>query len=170
MDTTNQLSRRGAVLMGVAFISGGIFPILIGTGGIARSDGDAPGWVALAAGAMFVCAGAAVILDYGVANGIAPDGDFTPGTPLWIRGANLALGLAIVGLMALVAGCIAFGSGPRHFTSTLTIPFLPQRWQSGELSGRIAFGAASVLLVLMFIVCGVSGVRRLQRGIITKRP
>ena len=154
--------------MGLAFIAAGAFPILIGIGAIAPSDGDAPAWVALAAGVMFVCAGAAVIVDYGIAGGVGPDGDFQPGTPLWIRATNLALGLAIVGLMASVAGWIAFGPGPRHFTSTLTLPFLPLRWQSGEISGRIAFGASSVLMAVMFVACGVSGIRRLQRGIISR--
>ena len=71
--------------------------------------------------------------------------------------------------MATVAGWIAFGSGPRQFTSALTLPFLPLRWRSGELSGRIAFGVSSILMVVMFVVCGISGVRRLQRGIISGR-
>ena len=96
MAANNQLSPRGAVAMGLAFVACGIFPILIGVGVIAPSPGDAPGWVATAAGVMFICAGAAVILDYGIAGGVGADGDFKPGTPLWIRGANLALGLAIV--------------------------------------------------------------------------
>jgi hypothetical protein len=67
--------------------------------------------------------------------------------------------------MTAVAGWVAFGRGPRHFTSTLTLPFLPLRWQGGELSGRIAFGASTVFLAIMFVACGVSGARRLYQGV-----
>ena len=169
MSPTNQLSRKGAAAMGAAFIAAGIFPMLIAAGIVKPSDGDAPGWVAAAAGLMFISAGLAVVLDFAVADGVGPDGDFKPGTPNSIRAANLVLGLAIVGLMASVTGWIAFGPGPRHFTSTLTLPFLPLRWQSGELTGRIGFGISTVLLVLMFVACGVSGARRLRRGIMVGR-
>jgi hypothetical protein len=161
----NQLSPGGAFVMGSLFIACGIPAILIGLGVIAPAASDAPGWVATALGLMFSCAGAAIIVDYGIGGGLGPAGDFKPGTPLSIRVANLALGLAIVGLMASVFGWVAFGPGPRQFTSTLTLPFMPLRWRSGEWTGRAAFGAFSILLVVMFIACGVSGVQRLRRGL-----
>jgi hypothetical protein len=165
MTPGNQLSPGGAVAMGTLFIVCGIPPILIGFGAIAPASHDAPGWVAAAVGLMFSCAGAAIIVDYGLAGGVDPAGDFKPGTPLSMRVANLALGLAIVGLMASVFGWVAFGPGPRRFTSTLTLPFMPMRWRSGEWTGRAAFGAFSILLGVMFVVCAVSGVQRLRRGI-----
>lgn len=168
MASRTQLSPGGAVAIGVLFIACGIPPILIGVGAIAPASTDAPGWVASAAGLMFACAGAAVIVDYGIGGGLGPDGDFKPGTPLSIRVANLALGLAIVGLMAAVFGWVAFGPGPRRFTSTITLPFMPLRWRSGEWTGRAAFGAFSLLLVLMFVAGGISGVRRLRRGIVER--
>jgi len=125
-----------------------------------------------AAGATFICGGLAVILDFAVAGGVGPDNDFKPGTPTVIRVLNLCLGLAIIGSMAAIAGWIAFGRGPRHFTTTLTLPFMPmpERWASGELSGRIAFGAASILMGLMFVACAVSGVRRIIAASKSSRP
>jgi hypothetical protein len=85
------------------------------------------------------------------------------GTPFAIRVASLVLGLAIVGLMGALFGWVAFGPGPREFSTTVSIPFLAGRWGSSALSGRIAFGIGAVLLALMFVACGVSGVTRLFR-------
>jgi hypothetical protein len=106
----------------------------------------------------------AVVLDYGVAGGIGPDGDLLPGTPLGVRAANLVLGLTVVALMAAVSGWIAFGSGPREFTTTISLPFWYSHDQSSDLSGRIVFGIGTLLLVAMFVACAVIGAQRLQRA------
>jgi len=168
MGNEQQLSPGGAVAFGLLFVVCGLFPIAIGLGIVTPSPVDPaapPGWVPVAAGLLFVFAGAAVILDYGVAGGVAPDGDLVPGTPFWIRTANLVLGLAIVGMMAAVFGWVAFGRGPRAFSTTLAVPFfMRHNPHSGELSGRIAFGFGTILLVAMFLACGVVGVQRLARA------
>ena len=166
MGNTRQLTPFGAVAIGALFIASGVFPILVGGGTIPRGDADAPAWVIGAAGATFICAGLAVVLDYGIAGGVGPDNDLLPGTPTSVRVANLILGLAIVGLMAAIAGWIAFGPGPRHFTTTLIVPFVPvpRRWASGEWPGRVAFGVGSVLMAAMFVACAVSGVRRIAQS------
>jgi hypothetical protein len=146
-----QLTPRGAVLVGSACLVCGIFPILFGLG--------------VAAGLMFVLAGLAVILDYGVGPGVGPDGDLKPGTPLSIRGANLLLGLGIVGLMTAVVGWVAFGPGPRTFSSTITLPFYGSHNRgAGEMTGRFLFGIGAVLLGVMFVTCGIAGVRRFIRA------
>jgi hypothetical protein len=164
MADRNQLSRRGAFAMAAVFIASGVVPILVGLG-VMRPSGDLPpAWVAVAAGLVFMCGGLAVAVDYGIAHGIGPDGDFPPDTPFAIRLANFLLGSAIVGLLTGIFGWVAFGPGPRTFSSTLSLPFLPLHRQSGEMSGRIAFGAATLLLAPMFVACGVSGVRRLMRA------
>jgi hypothetical protein len=164
MPSTSQLSPRGAIVVGLLFIVVGVIPILIGVGVLTPTNvpDPAPPWVIVAAGLLFVAAGFAVILDFGIAGGIGPDGDFAPDTPVAIRTANLALGLTIVGLLGAVAGWVAFGAGPRQFTTTLSLPFLgPHRSRGGELSGRIAFGAMAVVLAILFVASGVVGVRRL---------
>jgi hypothetical protein len=162
--TSNQLSRRGAFIFGLLFIACGMMPILMSTG-ILRSTATpgTPLWVGFCAGLLFVFGGVAIVVDYGVADGVGPDGDFKPGTPFMIRVANYVLGLLIMGLPIAVFGWVAFGPGPRAFSSSLALPFISKRWVSSELSGRLAFGAGTLVMVFMFIACGVVGLRRLRR-------
>ena len=163
---SNQLSPRGAILMGIVFVLAGLPPMLIGMGVITPSGGDAgsPPWVVICAGLMFVVAGLTIVLDFAVAGGVGPDGDLRAGTPFAIRVANFLCGMTIVGLMTSVFGWVAFGSGPRRFSTTMSLPFLAQSWASGETSGRVAFGIATVLMALMFVACTVVGVERLWRA------
>jgi len=151
--------------MGTLFIMCGIMPILLGLHAIdpgPTGGTPPPDWVALAAGLVFVGGGLAIVLDYGLAGGTGPDGNLVPGTPFWIRVANYLLGLAIIGLMAAMFGWVAFGKGPRAFSSSISLPFMGRSWMSGEISGRIAFGAADVLMWMMFIACGALGIKRLR--------
>lgn len=168
MGNRQQLSPRGAVFVGGIAILCGVFPILVGLGILTPSPGadpPPPGWVPVAAGVMFILAGVAVILDYGVAGGVGPDGDFRPGTPLAIRGANLLLGLGIVGLMTAEFGWIAFGRGPRTFSSTLVLPFGVWRTpHANEVTGRVVFGIGATLLAAMFLACGIVGIHRFVRA------
>jgi hypothetical protein len=166
MAGEQQLSRGGAMAMGLVFLAAGIMPLLIGAGVVhpAESGSPPPAWVAFAAGLLFVCAGVTIFVDYGIAGGVGPDGDLVPGTPFAVRAANLVLGLFIVGLMTALFGWVAFGSGPRQFSSTITLPFWQSHGRSGELSGRIAFGIVTVLMALMFVACGIVGLRRLNRA------
>lgn len=168
MGNRQQLSPRGAVFVGSIAVLCGVFPILVGLGILTPSPGPdppPPPWVPVAAGIMFVLAGLAVILDFGVAGGVGPDGDFRPGTPLAIRGANLLLGLGIVGLMTAVFGWIAFGSGPRTFSTTLALPFgVWRNPHASEMMGRVTFGIGTSLLATMFLACGVVGIHRFVRA------
>jgi hypothetical protein len=164
MAGEQQLSRGGAVAMGLVFMAAGVMPLLIAFGVVHPvRDPTTPMWVVFAAGLMFVCAGLAIIVDYAVAGGVGPDGDLVEGTPFAIRVANFVFGLAIVGLMTSVFGWVAFGSGPRAFSTTIVLPFWYSNGESSELSGRIAFGVATVLMAAMFVALGVIGVRRLQK-------
>jgi hypothetical protein len=165
MAGSTQLSRGGAVAMGLVFMVCGIPPILIGLGLITPSpaDGPTPAWVAICAGLLFVFGGLALIVDYAIAGGVGPDGDLRPGTPFAIRLANFLLGMAIVGCMTAIFGWVAFGPGPRQFSSTLSLPLVAARWASGEATGRAAFGAATVLFAIMFVACSILGVKRLWR-------
>lgn len=159
----NQLSPKGAFVMGALFVASGLMPILMSLGVITPTNATpgTPAWVGFCAGLLFVVAGFTIMLDYGVAGGVGPDGDLKAGTPFAIRVANLILGLTIVGLMTAVFGWVAFGSGPRAFSTSISLPFFFSTRASGELSGRIAFGAGTVLLALMFVACGVTGAKKL---------
>ena len=163
---SSQLSRRGAFLMGLTFIAFGVSTILLGLG-IITPDNPEPGtptWVPVCAGVMFVVAGLVVILDFAIAGGTGPDGDFLPGTPFAIRLGNLVLGIMMLGSMIAIFGWVAFGSGPRRFSSSISLPFVSQRWSSGEISGRTLFGAWTVFMIVFLVGCTVAGVRRLWRA------
>jgi hypothetical protein len=116
---------------------------------------------------MFVAAGLAIVLDYAIAGGMGPDGDLRPGTPTAIRAANLALGLTVLGMMATVFGWVGFAAGPRQFSTTISLPFLPTmaRW-GDDAFGRVIFGGGAVLMGVMWTAWAIFGVRRLwgRRG------
>jgi len=58
---------------------------------------------------------------------------------------------------------VSFGSGERHFSSSLSLPGLSVSSQSSERSGRIVFGIAAVIIGLFFVFAVVSGAKRLWR-------
>jgi hypothetical protein len=117
--------------------------------------------VITAAGLLFEFVGAGIIIDYVIGGGGGPDGDLPAGTPLFIRATGFVVGLTILGLMTAVFGWIAFGPGPRAFSTTVVLPFLAQREGGDPLAGRIGFAIGTLLLGLMFVVCGTVGIRRL---------
>jgi hypothetical protein len=88
-------------------------------------------------------------------------GDSAPSAvPVRVRFTMTALALTITVCLASIGLWVAFGSGPRHFTSNL--PFLGDR--VGELIGRAAFGFGALLICLVLIAIAISGVLRLRRG------
>ena len=157
--------------MGIAFIAFGIFPILIGMGVVTPGQPGVPppAWVPVCAGLLFVAAGAAIIVDFAFAR-TGPDGQLAPDTPLPVRAASLAVALTTVAMLAAVFGWVAFGSGPRQFTSTLAMPFGTTQRQSGALSGRIVFGIATIAILAVFGAGGAVGIRRLWREYRGSRP
>jgi len=157
----SQLSPRASSLVGLLFIGLGVLPILMAVGVITPTDAaPVPRWVPIAGGLTFIAAGLTVIVDFGLGR-LGPDGQLAPDTPLPIQAASLIFTLAIIGLMAAIAGWIAFGDGPRTFTSTMSLPFVATRQRSGEMSGRIGFGFSAVLLAVIFLAVAAAGVRRL---------
>ena len=64
-------------------------------------------------------------------------------------------------LFAVIASWIAFGKGERHFTTTLSLPFLWTRHAGSDSSGRWAFGAFAVLLWIVVLAVCVKVFRRL---------
>lgn len=158
------MTRRGAAVIGVLFIVSGVLPVLGGLGMIdLHPTAGTPAWMGVCAGLAFVLAGLAVINGYAIAGGVGPDGNLLPDTPFTVVLLQHVLGLGIMALMTTMAGWIAFGPGERHFSMTIALPFVARSSQSGELSGRIAFGVATVLLVAMTFGLGWAGVQRLRR-------
>lgn len=160
MATRTRLTPRGAALAALACVACAVFPILGGLGVIPiRLENQTPGWVAVAAGSMFLLAAGALVVD-ALAGGIQANGDLPPDTPAALRAAQSVCGFGIVVLFAVVTSWIAFGKGERHFSTTLALPFMWTTSRAGDTTGRWAFGAAAVLLWL--IVAGVC-VKTLRR-------
>jgi hypothetical protein len=159
------MTRRGAAVTGAIFILSGILPVLGGLGMIDLHPTEGtPGWMGVCAGLAFMLAGLAVINGYAIAGGVGPDGNLLPDTPFPVVLMQHVLGLGIMALLTTMAGWIAFGPGERHFSMTIALPFVARSSQSGELSGRIAFGVATILLVAMTLGLGAAGVERLRRA------
>ena len=163
MADHTSLTPRGALVIGLLFAACGVVPILSALRLIPlRPTEGTPGWVAGCTGVLFVLAGAALINGYAI-GGVTSDGDLSPRTPFATRLVQYLLGLAIVGVMTTICGWIAFGPGPRHFSTVIAVPFMATRSAGGSLSGRILFGIATVLLATMFVGLGWSGARRLRQ-------
>ena len=158
----NQLSPGAAIVVGLLMGVMGTIVVLVAGGTFgehALSDGTPP-WVGVAAGLAFVMAGLAMIVGYGVAGGVAPDGDLLPGTPIVVRLVQTALGVGIVAMLASIASWIAFGPGVRHFTGT----GLFMGRVVDEMLGRVVFGIGAVLAWAFMAALIVVSIKRLRRG------
>lgn len=157
-------SPRAAVAYGLICAALGVAIVLAGLGVLpSKGPPNAPPWLVVCAGLSFVLMGAALIVGFALAPGRSPDGDVLPGTPFAVRAIQYFLGLGLVGSMTAICTWIAFGPGERHFSSSVSLPFIAHRGASGETSGRIMFGIAAVLCWIFLISGGVSGARRLFR-------
>jgi len=165
VDSSPQLSPGGAIGVGLFVGALGIFVVLVGLGVVGElRPGDAPPWVVVCAGFVFVLAGLAVIVGWGVATGVTPDGDFAAGTPLGVRVAQATLGFGISSLLAVIATWVAFGAGPREFTATGSLGGATVSGAVGETNGRVVWGIAAVLMwAFTAVLTGVS-VKRLRRA------
>ena len=126
------LSRRGSVVMGLAFISAGLYPLAIAFGLATPKPGSvhAPPWTVGMAGTCFVAMGVALL---------------TPRMHGRMRG--FLVGVPVT-CLALIFDWIAFGPGERHFTGAMSFGGSSIGSHSDETSGRIAFGVAAIVLDL----------------------
>jgi hypothetical protein len=167
--TTQSLTPRGAVLLGLLCIVIAAVPILGGLRLIPiRPTPGTPGWIGIGLGLMFLFTGATLLVD-AAAGGIGPNGELPQGASPGFHVAQSILGLGIVAAMAAVFSWVAFGPGERHFSTTVSLPFGAWRPQ-GDTMGRWAFGVAAVLVWgAIAIGVGVS-IRRLIVRIRTNLP
>jgi hypothetical protein len=159
---SNQITPRGAVVFGLLFIVCGMLPVLGGLGVI--NVRPAPGvtqWVVVAAGALFILGGLAIINGYALWGAPSADGDLPAGAPFAAKVVQFLLGMSMVGVIFAVFAWIAFGPGERHFSISLGIPGLWTDGQGSERTGRVVFGAVTVLIGLFFVAATMKGARRL---------
>jgi len=164
-DSKSNLTPRGAIVLGIFAMLCGVFPVLAGLGVVhVRPEPGSQPWVAVAAGSMFILAGLAIINGYAVGGASTADGRIPESAPLITRVLQYVLGLGIVGLMFSIFAWVAFGSGERHFSSSISIPGLSVLTRDSERVGRIAFGIFAVFIGLFFVVAAVLGARSLRRS------
>jgi len=159
MPNQPQLTARGASLMGVVFIAFSLIPILgrLRAIRVQPTDGT-PGWVAICAGLGFLFAGA-ILLSDAVAGGTGPDGQLLDDVPPWIKRFRAVMGLAIAVNLATIASWVAFGSGERHFSMSVSVPFMAARGASSESLGRWMFGSMAVLIWIVIAGALISTAR-----------
>ena len=160
MADRNQLSPGGAIVIGLLCGAMGTLVMLLALGaGEGRMSDGTPPWVLVCGGLAFVLAGLAIIVGYGIAGGVTPDGDLLPGTPFAVRLVQYLLGLGIVAMLASIASWVAFGGGSRHFTGSG--PFISGA--VNEALGRTAFGIGAALAWAFMALMIVVSVKRLRR-------
>lgn len=156
MRTYTQLTPRGAMAFGAAFILAGVVPILVGVGAIrVQLPPGIQRWIVAVAGAIFVFAGLSIVNSYALGGGLRPDGALSNPASRAVTVLHYVLRLATVGAMFTVFAWIAVGPGERHFVSRLSFPGARLRGNDSERAGRIAFGICAAFLAIAFLsVCG----------------
>jgi hypothetical protein len=137
----------------------GLFYMLFSLGYIQVSGGVAPHgstWAGFCIGLAFFAGGLAVMIQTIERIVVAPSGGLTAGTPRWARVAMHGLALTVTVCLAAIGLWVAFGPGPREFTSN--VPFLGQH--IGETVGRAVFGTGAVLICLVLVLATLEGVWR----------
>jgi hypothetical protein len=159
--TRTEVSPGGAIAIGVFMGAIGTFVVLtaLGVFGEGRLSDGTPTWVGVAAGLAFVAGGLAMIVGYGIAGGVAPDGGLPPGTPLAVYIVQSAVGITIATMLALIASWVAFGPGVRHFRGTGLI----FGDAVNEAIGRTVFGVGAVLVWLFVAALLVMSIKQVGR-------
>jgi hypothetical protein len=139
------------VAVGAIAAAAGLYFTLAGLGVVPPpSKANAPGWVVVCAGLVFLFGGAAAILG-GLAGVDGKTGELPASAPRWLRAAQSLLGVAITTCFGLVGTWIAIGPGDRKFTGSFPI---------GEIGGRIVFGIGAVMVWLFAIALAKRAARQ----------
>jgi hypothetical protein len=148
-------------LCGLAAIGMGLFLLLFGLGIVPMKPraGDAPLWIAIAAGIAFMLGGLSVAV--GAIHGVSETGDLPKDTGWWMRLFYYLIGVLVAGALASIGTWVAFGAGPRAFGGT---GMFLLSLELNAMIGRIMFGIGAVLAWLITIVLAVSGARKLMAG------
>jgi len=158
--STQSLTPRAAALLGLLCIVTAVLPILAGLHVIpVKPTAGTPGWVGVGVGLMFLFAGVMLLAD-AAAGGTGPNGELPPNAPPGFHLVQSIMGLGIVVAMAAVFSWVAFAPGERHFSTTISIPFVAWR-PSGDTMGRWAFGTVAVLIWTVIALAIAISMRRL---------
>jgi hypothetical protein len=146
MAAETQLTRRKAIAIGILCLACGVPPVLGALGVIPmRLAPGVPAWMGVVAGTVFLLA-AALLFSDAAAGGTNADGTLPANARPSLRVLQSVTGLSIVALMGVMATWIAFGRGPRHFSTTISLPFIVYQPKNSDLAGRVGFGIAALLI------------------------
>jgi hypothetical protein len=149
-------SPKSTIIFGLIAASIGVFYILLAGGifgPIARQpDQEAPAWLGIVVGLIFLLGGSAVVIQTSLRNANASRQGLPAATPFWLRSFYQLLCLGIVASLGVVATWVAFGPGKRTFTGSGA--FL------GEVGGRAAFGIGAVLIWIVLAPIITSAIHR----------
>ncbi len=144
---------------GLLSIAIGVFIVLQALGVVPTSSMNAPAWVGVLGGLVFVLGGGAVVIQ-AVGGAPASTGELPASAPGWMRVAQYLGVLIVFGAFALIGSWIAFGPGEREIAVSLGGSSGP----APALVGRAAFGFGAVITWLCFAGALVSGLRQLRDG------
>ncbi len=152
---------RGTVIIGFLALLAGLYGLLVAIGFIPPEAVGlrAPPWTAAVAGGVFGLAGAVILL-MGMAEREGRSGTWTE---MLFSGRGWAAA-AIITLMAIMGGWIAFGPGEREFEGGFSLLFLTIEGLSPEFQGRCIFGIGTILAGLIAAYAWVDAVRGRYRG------
>lgn len=152
------------LLLGLVAAIAGAAILLVALGVIAMPEGgaNAPPWVIGLAGSVFLVMGL-----YSTALALLVWRD-TELAERIVRGealamASWAVGLFAVGVFFTISAWIAWGPGPRSFTSTVDAGSIGVSGTVGESMGRAVFGVSAVTTGLVGVWMLGWGIRRLRR-------
>lgn len=142
-------SRAASVLVGavVALAGAGILALAVfGT----PERFSSPRWVVACAGSAFLVFGGWTAALYARGYDASRPDDNLPS-------ARIQLMVLIPGLLLFAAPFhwIAFGPGPREFSSMVSIPFVSVRQGSAVSTGRILFGAGALLIDAILVAAAI---------------
>ena len=160
MNRQQPASPRTRFLCGLVAIGMGLFLLLFGLGviPIRPRPGDAPLWIASAAGIAFMLAGVSIAV--GAIHGVSATGELPKNTGWWMRLFYTAIGVLITGALASVGSWVAFGPGPRTFGGTGMFLLSPE---ANNMVGRIVFGFGAAITWLITIAIALRAARKLMR-------
>jgi hypothetical protein len=158
-DKPRRAASLELLIIGLLAIAMGGLAMLAVSGLLPGKGANAPLWVAVAGGMIFVFAGGALVLRW-LAGGATHDAELPEGSPWWLRASYSLIGLACIGMLAAIGTWVAFGPGERAFT--MTIPYGGSA-PAGQSIGRIAFGVGALVTWLFFILAARSSWRKLTR-------
>jgi hypothetical protein len=157
MQAEREMSRGGAVALGAVVALVGIAIIAVGLFAPAGKF-EAPRWVVMSAGGAFFLFGGWTAVLY--AAGFDPKNpDATMPPPL----VQLAVFLPAFLCLAAPFHWVAFGPGPRAFSTSVSLPFTSASRVSHGWTGRAAFGAGAILMDVMVVALVVSVVNKSRR-------